>query len=90
MKLTVIVPAFNEEAYIGATLDSIRAAVSYLRTRSDVVVDVIVVDNNSDDGTAVVARDKGAALVREPEQGVARARNVGARHAERRYVAKME
>ncbi len=49
MKLTVIVPAFNEEAYIGTTLDSIRAAASYLRTRSDFEVGVIVVDNNSDD-----------------------------------------
>ncbi len=82
MKITVIIPAFNEVAYLGATLDSIRSAASYLRTRSDVEVDVIVVDNNSDDGTAAVARDMGATLVREPEQGVARARNTGARHAE--------
>ena len=82
MKFTVIIPAFNEEAYLRATLDSIRSAASYLRTRSDVEVDVIVVDNNSDDGTAAVARDMGATVVREPEQGVARARNTGARHAE--------
>ncbi len=82
MNLTVIVPAFNEEAYIGATLDSIRAAASYLRTRSDFEVDLIVVDNNSDDGTAAVARDKGAAAVHEAVQGVARARNAGARLAE--------
>ena len=54
MKLTVIVPAFNEEVYLGATLDSVGSAASYLRARSDVDVDVIVVDNNSDDGTAAV------------------------------------
>ena len=49
MKLTIIVPAFNEEAYLAPTLDSIRAATDYLRARSDVDADasieVIVVDN---------------------------------------------
>ena len=82
MKLTVIVPAYNEEAYLGATLESVGSAASYLRTRSEVDVDIIVVDNNSDDGTAVVGRDKGATVVREPVQGVATARNTGARHAD--------
>ena len=82
MKITVIIPAFNEEAYLGATLDSIQSAASYLRTRSDVEVDVIVVDNNSDDGTAAVARDKGATVIHEAVQGVGRARNTGARHVE--------
>lgn len=82
MKITVIVPAFNEEAYVPSTLDSIQSAATYLRTRSYVDVDIIVVDNNSDDGTAVVARNKGVTVVHEPEQGVARARNAGARSAD--------
>lgn len=82
MKLTVIIPAFNEEAYLSSTLDSIQSAAAYLRVRLDANVDIIVVDNNSDDGTADVARDNGATVVHEPEQGVARARNTGARHAE--------
>ena len=82
MKITVIVPAFNEEAYLSSTLDSIQSASTYLRARSEVDVEIVVVDNNSDDGTAVVGRDKGATVVHEPKQGVARARNTGARHAE--------
>ena len=82
MKLTIIVPAFNEEAYLAPTLGSIRAAADQLRARSDVDVDVVVVvDNASVDGTAAVARDLGATVVHEPVQGIARARNTGARRA---------
>lgn len=51
MKVSIIIPAFNEEAYLPATLDSIRAGVDHLRTRCKVgyvvSVDVIVVDNNT-------------------------------------------
>ena len=82
MKLSIIIPAFNEEAYIGPTLDSIQAAETKLRNSQDVDVETIVVDNNSTDGAAAVARAKGATVVHEPVQGIARARNTGAHHAE--------
>lgn len=82
MKLTIIIPAFNEEAYLPSTLDSIRASSANLNTRSDGDIDIIVVDNNSEDGTTVVAESKGATVVQEPVQGIARARNSGAGHAE--------
>ena len=82
MKLTVIVPAFNEEAYLASTLGSIQSAAAYLRARSKVDVDIIVVDNNSDDGTADVAREHDATVVHEGKQGVALARNTGARSGE--------
>ena len=81
-KLTIIVPAFNEEAYLPSTLDSIHAAATQLRSRSKVDIDTIVVDNNSRDRTAAVARGRGVRVVHEPVQGIARARNAGARHAE--------
>ena len=81
MKLTIIVPAFNEEAYLAPTLASIRAAANQVRIRSGVDVDIIVVDNASVDGTAAVARDLRAAVIHEPVQGIARARNAGARRA---------
>ncbi len=85
MKASIVVPAFNEEAYLAAALGSIRAAAGHLREHSDTDVDVevIVVDNNSTDKTAAVARNEGATVVREPVQGIARARNTGARHAAR-------
>ncbi len=82
MKLTIIIPAFNEEAYLPSTLDSIKTSASRLRAVSDDGVDILVVDNNSEDDTAAVARSNGATVVHEPVQGIARARNAGADHAE--------
>ena len=82
VKLTIIVPPFNEEAYIGPTLDPIQAAEAKVRNASDVDVETIVVDNNSTDSTVAVARAKGATVVHEPVQGIARARNTGVRHAD--------
>ena len=82
MNLTVIVPAFNESAYLPAMLDAIESAATHVRARSGVEVDTIVVDNNSTDDTAAVARTKGAVVVHEPVQGIALARNAGAHHAQ--------
>ena len=80
-RLTVIIPAFNEEAYLAGTLDSIRAAAEQLTAWSNAYVETIVVDNNSVDGTADIARASGVTVVFEPVQGISRARNTGARLA---------
>ena len=79
MKLAIIVPALNEEAYLGQTLDSVQTAARLLRARCNVDVQTIVVDNNSEDDTAAVALTKGATVIREPLRNIARARNAGAR-----------
>ena len=81
MKLSIVIPAYNEEAYLGATLDSLRIAAEGLRARAGAEVEMIVVDNNSRDRTAPVAREQGATVVHEPVQLIARARNAGAHRA---------
>lgn len=82
MKLSIIIPAFNEEAYLPSTLDAIQTSASNLRESSNADIDIIVVDNNSEDDTAAVARRKGATVLHEPVQGIARARNAGATHSD--------
>ncbi len=82
MKLTIVIPSFNEEDYLPSTLDSIKTSASRLRAVSDAEVDILVVDNNSEDNTAAVAQSVGATVVHETLQGIARARNAGADHAE--------
>ena len=81
MKLSIIIPAFNEEDYLSATLDAIQLAEAQLRSRTGANLEIIVVDNNSTDSTMAIALAKGATVVQEPTQSIARARNTGAKHA---------
>jgi glycosyltransferase involved in cell wall biosynthesis len=77
VKISIVVPAFNEEKLLGATLRGIAgAAESFARRGWE--TEVIVCDNNSTDATAEVARAAGARVVFEPINQIARARNTGA------------
>jgi len=80
VKISVIVPAFNEEKLILATLASIRAAGERF-SRLGWEMELIVCDNNSTDRTAELARGAGAEVVFEPLHQIARARNAGASRA---------
>lgn len=79
--LSVVIPAFNEEACLGETLARVGRAAALLRAREGVAAEVIVVDNDSSDSTAEVARASGATVVRETRRNVASVRNAGARRA---------
>ncbi len=71
----IIIPAFNEEAYLAVTLEATRSAMA----GQDLSGELIVVDNNSSDATAAVAEKNGAdRVVFEPHNQIARARNAGA------------
>jgi glycosyltransferase involved in cell wall biosynthesis len=63
-RIVVIIPAFNEENSVGNVIREIPA---------DYVQEVIVVNNNSNDQTAVEARRAGATVLDEPVQGYGRA-----------------
>ncbi|MGP8198596.1 MAG: glycosyltransferase [Limisphaerales bacterium] len=77
MKISVIVPAFNEEKLIAATLRGIRSALDSF-SRRGWTSEMIVCDNNSSDGTAELGRAAGAQVVFESVNQIARARNTGA------------
>ena len=68
--ISVIIPAHDEERYVGRTLETLRAATPF---------EVLVVANACRDRTADVARASGAALLTTPVRGVSHARNLGAR-----------
>jgi cellulose synthase/poly-beta-1,6-N-acetylglucosamine synthase-like glycosyltransferase len=77
MKISVVVPAFNEERLLGETLAQIRTAAEVFVGRGwD--WELIVCDNNSTDRTAEIAREAGVTVVFEPVNQIARARNSGA------------
>ena len=71
MRLSIIIPAYNEEAYLPATLDAINTA----RTLD---AEVIVVDNMSTDATRQIAEEHGARVITETERNIGKVRNTGA------------
>ena len=77
MQISVIVPAFNEEKLLAASLAEIKSAAKSFVARGW-QIQLIVCDNNSTDRTAVIARAAGASVVFEPVNQIARARNAGA------------
>jgi len=77
MKISVVVPAFNEERLLSGSLASIRAAMEGL-ARLGWTSELIVCDNNSTDRTAEIAKAAGAQVVFEPVNQISRARNAGA------------
>ena len=83
MKLSVVIPAFDEEQNIGRCLDELR---STLRDRHQISYEIIVVNDNSRDGTEQVVReqmahDAAVRLVnRTPPGGFGRAVRAGIEH----------
>jgi glycosyltransferase involved in cell wall biosynthesis len=59
-KVSVIIPAFNEESSIGLVLNDLP---------KETLHEIIVVDNGSTDDTANVARESGARVVEEKQKG---------------------
>lgn len=69
MRVTVVIPALNEEAAIGGVVREIPR---------NLVDEIIVVDNGSTDRTAEIAVAAGARVVREPIRGYGAACLAGA------------
>ena len=59
-RISVIIPAYNEEDSIGLVLDALP---------QNLIHEIIVVDNNSTDDTARSASEKGARVVAEKRRG---------------------
>ena len=59
-RISIIIPAYNEESSIGLVLDALP---------QEKLHEIIVVDNGSTDSTARVAQEHGARVVKEPRKG---------------------
>ena len=70
-RVSIVIPAYNEERYLSLCLESIAA-------QTTAPYEVIVVDNNSQDATAALARSYPfVRVVSEAQQGIVYARNAG-------------
>lgn len=73
MQISVVIPAHNEEQYIGRCLDSIKDQ----RLPSEVSVEVVVVLNRCTDATEDIAKSFGATLVVEDAKNISAIKNAG-------------
>ena len=75
--ISFIVPAHNEEAWVGRCVSAIRNGAESLGEPHE----IIVVDDGSGDATASIARQQGAKVVRVEHRQIAATRNAGAQQA---------
>jgi len=85
MKVSVVVAALNERGFIGRLVDSINDCEYKDK-------EVIVVDGGSTDGTAEIAKRKGASVVKETGEprGPSHARNQGVEESDAEIVCVMD
>lgn len=83
MKISVVIPAYNEESYIEKCLES-------LKDQEEAADEIIVVDNNCTDKTCAIAKKFGVKIVKEPVQGMIQARNRGFDEAQGEIIARTD
>ncbi len=84
LHVSLVIPAYNDERYLRAALDSVAA-------QTILPDEVIVVDNNSTDGTAAVAVSYPfVRLIRETQQGVGFASHAGFLAAKYELIARID
>jgi glycosyltransferase involved in cell wall biosynthesis len=87
VRISFVVPAYNEEALIASCLRSIQAEIA----RTDCRAEIIVVDNNSTDGTRRIASSvPGVIVVDEPQRGLVQARSAGCLAARGELIANID
>lgn len=81
MKLSIIIPVYNEEQYLGRCLNSVYA---------DDEVEVIIIDDGSTDNSPDIAKkyakEHNFKFIQQPNSGVSVARNLGILHATGEYI----
>lgn len=89
MNVSVVIPAYNAAGFVARTLDSVRA-------QTFTACETIVVDDGSTDGTSDVVQtyfarhEMNGRLFRQPNRGMAAARNAGMRAATGAYIALLD
>lgn len=83
MKVSVVIPAYNEEKFIK---DCLKA----LTSQSHQPNEIIVVNNNSTDNTAAIANRFNVRVVSEVKQGMIFARNRGLNSAKYELIARVD
>jgi len=83
MRISVVIPAYNAQPFISATLKSVLSQTSPVH-------EIIVVDDGSNDDTVRIASSLGATVIKQTNSGPAVARNTGVSAAHNDWVALLD
>ncbi len=83
LKLSIIIPAYNEEVHLGETLETLLTS---LEQSSIPAYEIIVSNDASMDRTEEIAKSYGVQVVSSGKRNIGATRNVGAAHAKGEYV----
>ncbi len=86
-KFSVVIPAHNEEKYIGKCLLAVKSAAKYVYPDE---VEMIVAANRCTDKTAAVARHCGARVITNDDKCIAAVRNAGIRAAKGEIIVTVD
>jgi glycosyltransferase involved in cell wall biosynthesis len=75
--ITIVIPAYNEEAFLPGTLTSANEAVKEFRKLTGQPAEILVVDNASTDRTTEVALAHGATVFFHEVRNISSVRNAG-------------
>ncbi|MEI6352796.1 MAG: glycosyltransferase family 2 protein [Candidatus Nomurabacteria bacterium] len=82
MNISLIIPAHNEELYIKECIESV------IKNSNNKFLEIIVIDNASNDNTALIASEfKNIKVIREENKGLTHARERGLKEAKGDYLA---
>lgn len=83
MKISVVIPVYNEEKYIEKCLNS-------LQTQEEMPDEIIIVDNNCTDKSIELAKNYKVKIIKENKQGITYARNCGFNAARYELIARCD
>ena len=83
MKISLVIPAYNEEKFIKKCLESVK-------NQTVEPSEVILINNDSIDKTADIAKNFKVKIINEKQQGISYARNRGFNEAKYELIARCD
>lgn len=81
LNLTILMPCLNEEGNIAFSIGQAQSYLSSINDRFNQTGEILIVDNNSTDRSASIAKECGARVISEPRPGYGRALRTGLQEA---------
>lgn len=81
-EITILMPCLNEEETIEECIDE----ANYFINKNNVLAEILVIDNGSVDNSLILAKNKGARVLKEEKKGYGSALKYGINNARGKYI----